>query len=98
MSAMPPRSGLFCRSSAYLCCFNRLATAQSTRHERALFLELLDGLRGVPMSEKGRLPRASVQRQAQEKERAKNQQQQQQRYAEERQKSPDLGGIADMFA
>lgn len=79
-------------------CFKRLNAAQSTRLQRALFLELLDGLRGVPMSEKGRLPRASKQREAQEKERSKTQQLQQQRYAVERQKSPDLGGVADMFA
>jgi exportin-5 len=49
------------------------------------------------MSEKGKLPRASKQRTAAEKER-KGLQMQQQRYAEERQKSPDLGGVADMFA
>jgi len=79
-------------------CFKRLYTAQSTRHQRALFLELLDGLRGVPMSEKGRLPRASKQRTAAEKER-RAMQQQPQRYTDEvRQKSPDLGGVADMFA
>lgn len=79
-------------------CFKRLYTTQSTRHQRALFLELLDGLRGVPMSEKGRLPRASKQRAAAEKER-RAMQQQPQRYTDEvRQKSPDLGGVADMFA
>lgn len=77
-------------------CFKRLTTAQSTRHQRALFLELLDGLRGVPMSEKGKVPRASKQRAELERER-KQQQQRQQQYAEERQKSPDLGGIAEMF-
>ena len=79
-------------------CFKRLSLAQSTRHQRALFLELLDGLRGVPMSEKGKLPRASKQRAAVEKERRSQPQQHQQRYAQERQKSPDLGGVADMFA
>jgi exportin-5 len=75
-------------------CFKRLSTAQSSRHQRALFLELLDGLRGVPMSEKGKLPRASKQRAIAEKERKA----QQMKYAEERRKSPDLGGVADMFA
>ncbi|KAA8913607.1 armadillo-type protein [Sphaerosporella brunnea] len=78
-------------------CFKRLAAAQSPRLQRALFLELLDGLRGVPMSEKGKLPRASRHRTVVEKER-RNQQSQQMRYAEERRKSPDLGGVADMFA
>jgi exportin-5 len=78
-------------------CFKRLRTATSTRQQRALFLELLDGLRGIAVSEKGKLPRASKQRTQVEKER-RLQQQQNQRYAEERQKSPDLGGVADMFA
>lgn len=79
-------------------CFKRLHASTSTRHQRALFLELLDGLRGIPMSEKGRLPRASKQRAAAEKEKRILQQQQSQKYAEERQKSPDLGGVADMFS
>ncbi|KAI5806365.1 armadillo-type protein [Geopyxis carbonaria] len=76
-------------------CFKRLQVAQSTRHQRALFLELLDGLRGIPMSEQGRLPRASKHRTQAEKD--KRGQPQQSRYSEQP-KSPDLGGVADMFA
>lgn len=94
-------------------CFKRLTTAQSTRHQRALFLELLDGLRGVPMSEKGRLPRVPKQRTMVEKDRKSASgnvtgggggggggggPRYDQRYVEERQKSPDLGGVADMFS
>jgi exportin-5 len=73
-------------------CYKKLIAAQSTRHQRALILELLDGLRGVAVSEKGRLPRAAG------RQRSQAEKKQQQQYSEKRQESPDLGGVADMFA
>ncbi|KAL7270468.1 karyopherin [Rhizina undulata] len=73
-------------------CHKRMMAAGSTRHQRALILELLDGLRGVAMSEKGKLPRASKQRAQVEKDKK------QQQYTEKGRESPDLGGVADMFA
>lgn len=68
----------------------KLKTCNSTRIQRALMLDLLDGLRGVAMSEKGKVihkPRIQ--------ERKQPSQQQTRHY---RQETPDLGGVADMFA
>lgn len=53
-------------------------------------LDLLDGLRGVAMSEKGKV---NLKPKIQDR---KQQLQQQQRHY--RQETPDLGGVADMFA
>ena len=73
-------------------CYKKLTAAGSTRQQRALILELLDGLRGVAISEKGKLQRPQV-----GKQRSQAEKKQQQQYAEKRE-SPDLGGVADMFA
>jgi len=74
-------------------CFKRLTTAQSARHQRALFLELLDGLRGVAVSEKGKLPMVGTGRKEERRGKAHEN-----RYTEKRQGSLDLGGLTDMFA
>lgn len=68
----------------------KLQTCNSTRIQRALMLDLLDGLRGVAMSEKGKV---NLKPRIQDR---KQQLQQQQRHY--RQETPDLGGVADMFA
>ena len=70
-----------------------------TRQQRAVVLKLLEGLRGVSVSELGRLPRG-------EKEGRKGRTAMQEAYmtidvqprAETKGKSPELGGLADMFA
>lgn len=71
-------------------CYKKLTAAGSTRQQRALILELLDGLRGVAVSEKGKFPRANFARQ-------KNQGKKEQQYSK-RQETPDLGDVTDMFA
>ncbi|KAF8461021.1 armadillo-type protein [Kalaharituber pfeilii] len=69
----------------------KLLNCTSTRIQRALILDLLDSLRGVAISEKGKVnPKSRIQ------ERKQMSQQQQQYH--QRQETPDLGGVADMFA
>lgn len=68
----------------------KLEASTSTRIQRALMLELLDGLRGVAMSEKGK-----VTQKPRLQDKKAQMIQQQHNY---RQDSPDLGGVADMFA
>lgn len=75
-------------------CYKKLTVATSTRQQRALILELLDGLRGVAVSEKGKLLKSAPA----VKQRTQTERKQQMQYAEKRQESPDLGGVADMFA
>ncbi|KAH0609395.1 uncharacterized protein H6S33_012881 [Morchella sextelata] len=75
-------------------CYKKLTVATSTRQQRALILELLDGLRGVAVSEKGKLLKSAPA----VKQRTQAERKQQMQYAEKRQESPDLGGVADMFA
>ena len=79
----------------------RLVTARDAKHggkqQRAIVLQLLEGLRGVSVSEQGRFPKP---------ESKKARTAMQERYmaveapanAVQREKSPDLGGVADMFA
>lgn len=71
----------------------KLQTCSSSRIQRALMLDLLDGLRGVAMSEKGKV---NVKPRVQDRKAQMMQHQQQQNNY--RQESPDLGGVADMFA
>ena len=52
-------------------------------------LDLLDGLRGVAMSEKGKVVH---------KPRMQERKQQPQQTRHYRQETPELGGVADMFA
>ncbi|KAI5814832.1 armadillo-type protein [Pyronema omphalodes] len=72
--------------------FKHLHLAKSTRHQRALFLELLDGLRGVAMSERGKLQPRKV-----GKSKPQSSQAAQEEKWRTRQPSPDLGGVRDMF-
>ncbi|RPB21450.1 hypothetical protein L211DRAFT_435819 [Terfezia boudieri ATCC MYA-4762] len=67
----------------------KLQSCNSTRIQRALMLDLLDGLRGIAMSEKGKVthkPRIQERKQ-----------QVQQSTRHYRQETPELGGVADMF-
>ncbi|KAL8805576.1 MAG: hypothetical protein Q9182_001841 [Xanthomendoza sp. 2 TL-2023] len=69
---------------------------QNTRQQRALVLDLLESLRGVSISEQGRIPKPDPK---------KIRSAMQERYitvdmqdeGKVKEKSPDLGGIADMF-
>ncbi len=70
------------------------ARASNQRQQRALILELLEGLRGVAVSEQGRIKRDV------KKERSAMQERYMKvddRVEYRRGGSPDLGGVADMF-
>lgn len=74
----------------------RLFKAGEGRQQRAVVLKLLEGLRGVSVSEQGRLPR---------EEAKKGRSEMLEKYmsvdmpsAVRREPSPDLGGVADMFS
>ena len=69
---------------------------QNTRQQRAIVLELLEGFRGVAIHEQGKLPKPDPKRirsAMQEKYMTVDVQ-----ANGKRETSPDLGGIADMFA
>lgn len=76
---------------------SRLIRVQSGRQQRALVLDLLDGLRGVSISEQGKITRhdpRKVRSVMQERYMNVNTVQQNR----QRDGSPELGGVADMFA
>ena len=69
---------------------------QNTRQQRAIVLDLLEGFRGVAINEQGKLPKPDVK---------KFRSMMQEKYMtgevnakEKQEKSPDLGGISDLFS
>lgn len=76
---------------------SRLMRIQSGRQQRALVLDLLDGLRGVSISEQGKIARQDPRKvRSAMQERYMNVDTVQQN--RQRGGSPELGGVADMFA
>lgn len=76
---------------------SRLMRVQSGRQQRALVLDLLDGLRGVSISEQGKIPRHEPRKlRSAMQERYMNVDNARQN--RQRDGSPELGGVADMFA
>lgn len=74
----------------------RLFKAKDGREMRAVVLKLLEGLRGVSVSEQGKLPRPDAKRL-----RSKLQEQYMTMDVQSKDRgesSPDLGGVADMFS
>ena len=69
-------------------------SAQSGRHQRALILDLLEGLRGIRISEQGRFDKKEVRRRTAMQERYMAVEDAPRNNAEE---GPDLAGVADMF-
>ncbi len=75
---------------------SRLFRVQSGRQQRALVLDLLDGLRGVSISEQGRIARPDPRKiRSAMQERYMNVDNDRQN--EQKDGSPELGGVADMF-
>ncbi|MCJ1362245.1 hypothetical protein MMC16_001347 [Acarospora aff. strigata] len=74
----------------------RLQRVQSGRQQRALVLDLLAGLRGISISEQGKIARPDPRkvRSAMQERYMNVDVRQQQR---QRDDSPDLGGVSDMF-
>ena len=75
--------------------FWRLFKAHDGRQQRAVVLKLLEGLRGVSVSEQGRLPRTET----------KKRTAMQERYMSvdvhpgvDKEPDQDLGGVAEMFS
>lgn len=73
----------------------KLVKTQNSRHQRALVLDLLEGLRGVSISEQGKIAKSDPK---------KIRSALQQRYMSidvqqqgDRDETPDLGGVAEMF-
>ena len=73
----------------------RLVKTQSSRHQRALVLDLLEGLRGVSISEQGKIAKPDpkkIRSALQQRYMSVDVQQQ-----GDRDETPDLGGVAEMF-
>lgn len=75
---------------------NRLFQVQSGRLQRALVLDLLDGLRGVSISEQGKIARPDA-RKARSAMQERYMNVENDRQDGRKEGSPDLGGVADMF-
>ena len=69
----------------------------ATRLQRAIVLKLLESLRGVSISEQGRLPKPDPKK-ARSALQEKYMAVEPQRSKADQDRSPDLGGVADMFA
>ena len=70
----------------------------STRHQRAIILDLLDGLRGISISEQGRIAKLDTKKiRSVMQERYMTVDVQADGKDKEREPSPDLGGIVEMF-
>lgn len=80
---------------------NALLRSSSARQQRALILELLEGLRGVSIAEQGKILDSRVERRktrsALQEKYMKNEMDGQQTTKVDINDGPDLGGIADMF-
>lgn len=80
---------------------NALLRSNSARQQRALILELLEGLRGVSIAEQGKILDSRVERRktrsALQEKYMKNEMDGQQTTKVDINDGPDLGGIADMF-
>ena len=73
-------------------------TDSASRIQRAVVLKLLENLRGVSVSEQGRLPKPDPKKARSALQEKYLTAEPQPKSGIERERSPDLGGVADMFA
>ena len=75
--------------------FWRLFKAHDGRQQRAVVLKLLEGLRGISVSEQGRLPRTETKKRTAMQERYMSVDVQS---VVDKEAEPNLGGVAEMFS